>query len=66
VKRPDYMRAGGFVPCDCKRCFFCINGHTSGIKHAGDKRRSVVYKCSKRARTVKCTTVRVNIGKGSK
>ena len=66
VNRPDYMRAGGFVPCDCNRCFFCINGHTSGIKHAGDKRRSVVYKCGKRARTVKCTTARVNIGKGSK
>ena len=64
--RPDYMRSGGFVPCDCNKCFFCINKHTCGIQHVRDKRRSVVFKCGKRARTTKCTAVCVNIEKGSK
>ena len=58
------MRAEGFVPCNCKNCFFSINSHTSGIKHAGEKRPTVVYRCGKRAQTIKCSTVRVNIGKG--
>ena len=61
--RPDYMRSGGFVPCDC---FFCINKHTCGIQHVRDKRRSVVFKCGKRACTTKCTAVRVNLKKGSR
>ena len=65
VKRPYYMRAEGFVLCNCKKCFFCINDHTSGIKH-GKKRPTIVYRCGKRARTSKCSAVRVNIGKSSK
>ena len=36
---PDYMRSGEFVPCNCNMCYFCINGYTSGIAHAGDKRK---------------------------
>ena len=39
-ERPDYMRTGEFIPCDCKKCYFCLNGHTTGIAHAGRKQRS--------------------------
>lgn len=62
--RPDYMRAGEFIPCGCKKCFFCINGHTSGIAHAGKKRAAppvVEYKCGTRVKTKKCTELRVNL-----
>jgi hypothetical protein len=32
---PSWARsAGGFVPCGCKRCFFCMKGFTTGIQHA--------------------------------
>ena len=31
--RPDWMRQTAWIPCDCKKCFFCLNGFTSGIAH---------------------------------
>jgi len=66
-KHSDYIRTGDFCPCDCKKCYFCINSHTTGIAHAGKKRAAekVVYKCGTQAKTNKCSTVRVNLGKGS-
>ena len=64
-KRLDYMRTESFLPCDCKRCFFCLNGHTNSIQHAGVKRPIIQFNYGKRARTAKCTEVRVNIGKNS-
>ncbi len=30
-ERPSYMRTGVFKPCDCKKCFFCLQGHTNSI-----------------------------------
>jgi len=53
-KIPDYMRIGDFIPCNCGRCYFCFNGHTTGtgIAHAGKKRAAVMdaYKYGKRPR----------------
>ena len=64
-ERPDYMHTGDFIPCNCKKCYFCLNGHTSGIAHANRKRPPVVgYKCGTRVRTKKCSVVRVDLGKG--
>jgi len=65
-ERPDYVRTGEFYPCNCKKCYFCINGHTTGIAHAGKKRAAptmVQYKCGATMRTKKCTNHRVNIAK---
>ena len=47
---------------------FCINGHTTGIAHAGkSKKRAaptmVQYKCGTTLRTKKCTDHHVNLGK---
>ena len=64
--RPDYVRGDSFYPCDCKDCFFCMKGLTSGIAHAGAERPAMChYKCGKRMRTDGCTDVRVplNIGR---
>jgi hypothetical protein len=36
-KRPSYMQTGAFNPCDCKKCFFCLKGHTNGITHCPRK-----------------------------
>ena len=70
-KRPDYMRTGEFIPCDCNKCYFCLNGYTTGIAHADPKRAggrpvAILYKCNKRAKVETCADVkeRVNIKKG--
>ena len=41
LERPDWMRQKDFVPCDCKRCYFCLNGFTTGIAH---KKRNSEWK----------------------
>ena len=62
-KRPDYVRKDAFTPCDCEKCFFCVHGLTSGIAHAGIKRKAVFhYQCGGRQVTDGCTDVRVNLG----
>ena len=33
LKRPNWMRHGEFAQCAGKRCYFCLNGYTSGISH---------------------------------
>jgi len=36
-KRLDYVRTGEFYSCNCKKYYFCINGHTTDIAHADKK-----------------------------
>ena len=64
------MRGDDFVPCNCNKCYFCVNGHyTSGIAHTRRKRAAAVpiieYKCNTCIRTEECLIERVNLGKGS-
>ncbi len=60
----SYMRTGAFKPCDCKKCFFCLKGHTNGITHRPQKQAKVTvgYKCGTRVTTKKCTNERVSLG----
>ena len=62
-ERPDWMPGKDFKPCDCEKCFFCLNGLTNGIAHPPTKKRKVVveYACGTRLTTNKCTNERVNI-----
>ncbi len=62
--RPNLIRQTAFLPCDCKKCFFCMNGFTNGIQHCPSKKAKVTveYKCGTRVRTNKCTDERVKIG----
>ena len=63
--RPSWMRQGAFVPCDCKTCYFCLNGHTTGIFHTAEKIKVKVV-CAKsglRQWTTKCLDVRVDLNK---
>jgi len=52
----------------CKKGYFCINDHITGITHAGKKQsaKKMVYKYGIRVKTDECSTVRVNLEKGSK
>jgi len=31
--KPKWMRKQDYIPCGCKKCFFCKNGMTNGIDH---------------------------------
>ena len=63
AKQPDYVRGDAFTPCDCEKCFFCIHGLTSGVAHAGVKRKAVFhYQCGGRLVTKGCTEERVDSG----
>jgi hypothetical protein len=39
--RPNFMPKGSLVPCDCDKCFFCVNGLTNGITHSQSKKARV-------------------------
>jgi hypothetical protein len=62
--RPHFIRQTAFVPCDCDKCFFCLNKFTNGITHRWKKEAkvTVMYVCGTRVRTDKCTSNRVNLG----
>ena len=62
-KRPNWMRQGEFIPCDCGECFFCINGHTTGIAHKSRKKqkKEVFFANREILTTDKCTDVRVKL-----
>ena len=64
AERPNFMRQDPFVPCDCGKCFFCLNGITNGIAHPPKKKAKVTveYKCGAHVTTNKCTDVRVSLG----
>jgi hypothetical protein len=66
-KRPNFMRQNHFVPCDCNKCFFCLNGITTGIAHPPTKKAKVTVecKCGTRVTTNKCTNVWVSLGLSS-
>ena len=55
------MRQTDFVPCDCKKCFFCLRGLTEGIDHKHKKKVVVEYSCGSHLRTKNCTTDRVRL-----
>ena len=58
------MRQDPFVPCNCGKCFFCLNGITTGIAHPPSKKAKVTveYVCRTRVMMNKCTNKRVNLG----
>ena len=65
-ERPDWMRQDSFVPCGCKKCYFCLNGHTTGIAHKAKKQKVKVVEVRTGlvTWTEQCTTKRVNLNRG--
>ena len=60
-KRLQWMRQHPFFPCDCKKCYFCVKGHTSGVAHPRGKEREVVYTNEACVRANECVDVGVKI-----
>ena len=64
--KPNWMRQTELIPCECKKCFFCLNKLTSGIAH---KRKhgavpTAIHQDNKSTKTVRCTDMRVNLDAG--
>ena len=62
-RRPRWMRQSEYVPCDCDKCFFCLNGLTTGIRHKKNVKVVIEYKSGNRTRTRKCTNYPVLLKK---
>ena len=52
---PGWMRQKDFLPCDCMKCYFCTDGHTSRVCRKRDCEYTVAFKCGKRQWTKRCT-----------
>ena len=65
---PFINRAASIQPVDkifsSTSCYFCKNGHTTGIAHKRRK-ETTVYKCGTRVTNDECSVKRVGLGKGS-
>ena len=65
--KPNLMRQLDPLPCECEKCFFCLNSLTTGIDHKW-KRNTITHfvqhdhTCTK---TIGCTDKRVNLEKGT-
>mmetsp|Transcript_4408 Transcript_4408/g.9774 ORF Transcript_4408/g.9774 Transcript_4408/m.9774 type:complete len:89 (+) Transcript_4408:265-531(+) len=59
--RPGWMRQRDIIPCDCKKCFFCIKGLSSGIEHKRKKQKVTINYKTNSVTTSKCTD-RVPLG----
>ncbi len=57
--RPSWMHQNTFFPCNCNKCFFCLNDHCNGIYHKPDP-TATVYKVDGKKRNIKgCTDEQV-------
>ena len=65
--KPNWMRQLDPLPCECDKCFFCLNSLTSGIDHK-HKRKTVTHFVQHdhtRTKTFDCTDKRVDLQIGS-
>ena len=66
-QKPNWMRQYDPLPCECTKCFFCLNSLTSGVDHKR-KRKTVTHFVQRdrtRTKTVDCTDKLVDLGVGS-
>ena len=42
-QRPDWIRQASFLPCDCEKCFFCLNKLTNGIGHLKKRKAVTIF-----------------------
>lgn len=64
-RRPDWMRQGEFVPCDCSQCYHYLNRITTGVAHKRPRPVEVVYANNVKRVTKECSEFRVDLDKGS-
>ncbi len=60
-ERPKWMRQSAPIPCQCKQCYFCLNGITTGIAHPLKKRKVTIKAKNLVVKTSQCINERVNV-----
>jgi hypothetical protein len=64
---PDWMRQNELIPWACGKCFFCLNGSTTGIAHKRKQKLMITFvqynKTHMKAKG--CTDVHVNLEAGN-
>ena len=61
----QWMRQTGWLPCECGRCFCCLNGLTNWIGHRKKWTRTIfIQHDNTRTMTDNCTTKRVDLDRG--
>ena len=55
--RPTWMRQKQWIPCSCKRCFFCTVGLTNGKQHVPRQSRKRVSAVALKVRCVQMTRI---------
>ena len=63
--RPAWIRQGPYIPCDCEGCYFCLNGHTTGIDQRRKRNVEICYANGAGRQTNQCTDDRVRLHKRS-
>ncbi len=63
--RPGWLRQTSFIPCDCKKCFFCLNKLTNGIHHRPKTNVVIHHSDGSKTKTTACTSTAVRIMKNS-
>ena len=65
--KPNWMRQSQPLPCECDKCFFCLNSLTTGIDYKR-KRKTVTHfvqhDCT-HTKTIGCIDKQVNSKKGT-
>ena len=63
--RTGWLRQTSFIPCDCKKCFFCLNKLTNGIHHHPETNVVIHHSDGSKTKTPTCTSTAVHITKNS-
>ena len=67
-QKPNWMRQSNPIPCNCDKCYFCINSITTGIAHKTTKKRNIIiesYKTGKRLIRKDCVEIQVDLKRGN-
>ncbi len=65
ITRPGWLHQTSFIPCDCKKCFFCLNKLTNGIHHCPETIVVIHHSDGSKTKTPTCTSTAVRIMKNS-
>ncbi len=63
--QPNWIQKREFLPCKCKKCFFCLNKYYNGIHHKPITTTKIFEATGKKRKVKGFTDVPVEISKKS-
>jgi hypothetical protein len=61
ASKPKWIRHTSYIPCECKQCFFCLEGKTTGTAHKHPNTEHKLPNAATKDTVVKCTCVKSNL-----